>query len=150
MQLLVNLPGYETLTVNLNAEGALESYHLGCSSQTIKLFKQYLQDHGRSLRDWPLPNQKELEQKSLSSADRRAHLLMQELILKARGEWNLPYGGEMVCTCRGVSSESINHAITARASTTDDVSNWTTASTSCTTCKGKVEELIKYRYSKSV
>lgn len=145
MQLLVNLPGYETLSVTLNDSGVIDTYQLCCSSQTIKLFNQYVQDHGKTLRDWPVPNQKNLEQKNLSSADRRAHLLMQELILKARGEWNLPYAGEMVCTCRGVSSESINHAITAKACTTEDVSNWTTASTSCTTCKGKVEELIKYR-----
>lgn len=150
MQLLVNLPGYEMLTVTLNEAGVIETYQLCCSSQTIKLFNQYVQNHGKTLRDWPVPNQNTMSSVDLPSADRRAQLLMQELILKARGEWSLPYAGEMVCTCRGVSSESINHAITAKADTTEDVSNWTTASTSCTTCKGKVEELIKYRYLKSV
>lgn len=149
MQLLVNLPGYEMLTVNLNAQGMVESYQLCCSSQTIQLFHQHLQDHGTRLRDWPLPNENAIAQRGLSNAERRSQLLLQELILKARGEWKLPYRGEIVCTCRGVSSETINHAIAAKASSAEEVSNWTTASTSCTTCKGKVEELVKYRYLKS-
>jgi len=145
MLLIVNLPGYEKITVKINKDGDIESYQLCASSQTLNLFKQFIHSHGQRINQWPLPNIMDVESSNFKAETRRAHLLLQELILKARGIWKLPYSGEMVCTCRAVSSEVINNAITAKANTLEDVSNWTTASTSCTTCKDKVEELITYR-----
>jgi len=146
MQLSVNLPGYERINVYLNEAGEIESYQLCCTSMTLKIFKNCIHLHGKKIGAWPLPNKAGWVTGNISSDERRSQLLIQELILKSRQEWLLPYTQEIVCTCRGVSSETINDAITAKASTVEEISNWTTACTSCTTCKDKIEQILQFRH----
>ncbi len=75
----------------------------------------------------------------------RSSLLIKELILKARGEWEIPYANEVVCNCREVKAEAIDQVLAAGSLSVDAVSAWTTACTACTTCKSKIEDLIQFR-----
>ncbi len=159
MELIINLPGYENISLHLDDSGVIQHYQLCCSQQTTILFKSCLEKYGKKPSQWPKSNLFSYSQgldkfghsdnhHSSNNDERRAALLIQEIILRARGEWKPPYAGETVCNCRGVSSEEICHAITAKASSVEEVSQWTTASTSCTTCKDKIVELIQYRFLK--
>lgn len=143
MHLHINLPGYEDLKVTLNSQGEIESYQLQCSSSTLKLFEDQLLSFGRKLAQWTLPPMD--AEVSPVPEYRRSYLLLTELILKSQNLWLVPYQGEIVCTCRQVSSESIDQSIAAGANTVDTISVWTTACTSCTSCKTKIEEILGNR-----
>ncbi len=143
MRLHINLPGYEDLKVELNSQGEIASYQLQCSVSTLEFFEDQLKNFGRELAQWPLPTLDETTGRNKEK--RRSYLLMLELVLRARGEWGLPYEGETVCICREVSSEKIDQSIAAGAGSVETVALWTTACTSCTSCKGKIEEILKHR-----
>ncbi len=72
-------------------------------------------------------------------------ILLRELALKLKGEWNYPFSGDEVCHCRVVSCETIDRAIVVGAHTPKKVSDWTSASTACGTCRPDVEAMISYR-----
>lgn len=142
MQLQISLPGYEELTVQLNELGEISAYDLQTSTSTLELFENLLGRYGRKVAHWNLVV--DLPEGSTPS-ERRSHFLIGELIARARGLWALPYAGEMVCNCRQVTSEQIDHAIVAGAVDVTEVSQWTTACTSCTSCRGKIEEIVACR-----
>lgn len=72
-------------------------------------------------------------------------ILLRELILKIQGKWNFPYKQEEVCHCRVVSLETVDAAIVCGAHTPQRVSEWTSASTACGTCRPDVTNMIAYR-----
>ncbi len=146
MQLNVNLPGYEDLTVDLNEQGFIIGYHLQGSIKTVELFHQLKEKFGDEIIRWPNLVDERTQLHSRSPQERRSLLLLQELVLKAQGRKNVPYSGEIVCECRQVSSETIDKALLASASSVEEVAAWTTACTSCTSCKSKIEEIIQYRF----
>jgi len=74
-------------------------------------------------------------------------LLIRELLLKAQGRWAYPFCEEELCHCRAVPTEVVDRAICAGAHTTRQVSEQTSASTACGTCRPDVEAIIKYRLS---
>jgi NAD(P)H-nitrite reductase large subunit len=142
MQLQINLPGYEDLKIDLNGNGEIAGYHLQGSPQTVTLFEKLLGIYGRKISQWKMPD--ELPE-GCTLEERRSHFLLAEVIARAKSQWKLPFAGEMVCNCRQVTSESIDHAVVAGAMDVADVSTWTSACTSCTSCREKVESIIRNR-----
>ncbi|MEY4616977.1 MAG: hypothetical protein RJB66_1937 [Pseudomonadota bacterium] len=142
MQLQINLPGYEDIQIETNEQGEIISYHLQASPKTVGLFEDLLSRFGRKISQWKL-GAGLLEGASLE--ERRSHLLAAEIIARAKTQWAIPYAGEMVCNCRQVTSEKIDNAVVAGAMNVAEVSLWTNACTSCTSCRGKIEEIIRNR-----
>ena len=75
-------------------------------------------------------------------------LCLREVILKAQSKWLMPYTEEELCHCRAVPTAVVDQAICAGAHTTRQVSEQTSASTACGTCRPDVEAMIKYRLAK--
>lgn len=150
-QIQIEWPGYDRVRLRLSDEGILEAYHLEVSRFSLKIFKQALQKAGEKLALWEPSMVDTLIKEEVKKGHeealvvQRTRLLFHELILKAQGAWNIPYQQEIVCDCRQVSGERINHALAAGAADLAAVSLWTTACTSCTTCKNKIDELIQWR-----
>lgn len=76
-------------------------------------------------------------------------LLAREIFLKLRGEWNYPYTPEELCHCRAVPTAKVDQAVIHGAHTPERVSEQTSASTACGSCRFDVEAIIKYRLSGS-
>ncbi len=74
-----------------------------------------------------------------------AAMMMREALLRARGLWHPPYEEEELCHCRGVSTKRVQEAILIGAHTSRKVSEMTSASTNCGSCRPNVEALIAYR-----
>ena len=99
--------------------------------------------------------QKEVAQRSSAEADLmqwslpvgvdHCDLLIRELILRARGEWKLPFEEAELCHCRNVPTEVVDQAILSGAHECARVSSATSASTACGTCKPDVQKMINYR-----
>ncbi len=76
-------------------------------------------------------------------------ILLRELLLKARGEWNFPYTEDETCHCRVVPTEVVDQAICLGAHTPAKVSAMTSASTACGSCRPDVEAMIRYRLGRA-
>ncbi len=74
-----------------------------------------------------------------------AAMLMREILLRARGEWNFPYKEEELCHCRAVPALKVDAAVVVGSHTVGDVSRRTSAGTSCGTCQPDVQKVIAYR-----
>lgn len=100
-------------------------------------FLELIQDWREKLKgappEWPLP-----------PGSSTGAVLLREVILRARGEWNPPYEEEELCHCRAIPLKKVEDAIRAGAHTSEKVSRWTSASTACGTCRPDVEALLKY------
>lgn len=75
-------------------------------------------------------------------------MLLREIILKLKGQWNFPYEEDELCHCRAVLTSTVDGAILTGAHTSEEVSRLTSASTACGTCRPDVEAMIKYRLSR--
>lgn len=106
---------------------------IGCEALKQKL-QQMKSQHGMPVTNWPLPSEND-----------HVSLLICELILKLKGQWNHPYAHDEVCHCRTVSLETVEQAIFNGAHTPEMVSRWTSASTACGTCRPDVEKILQYR-----
>lgn len=82
-----------------------------------------------------------------STLNRQDHssILVRELILRLRGQFQLPYQESELCHCRAVPTEVVDRAIVAGSHTVQAVARVTSAGTSCGTCKPDTELLIEYR-----
>lgn len=76
-----------------------------------------------------------------------AQMVLREAILKLQDNWNYPYAEEELCHCRAILTKSVDDAILHGAHTPEKVSQLTSASTSCGSCREDVVEIIKYRMS---
>ncbi len=76
---------------------------------------------------------------------RPSDLLLRELLLKARNEWNYPYADAELCHCRCVPTAVVDQAICQGAHTPQKVSAMTSASTACGTCRPDVEAILRFR-----
>lgn len=85
----------------------------------------------------------------LSEGSNHVDLLINELILKTRGEWSFPVEVDEVCHCRQISTQEIDMAIIWGATQPSLVSIMTSASTACGTCRPTVQNMIEYRRGKS-
>ena len=89
--------------------------------------------------------QSDLLQWSLPTGVGHCDLLIRELILRARGEWKLPYEEVELCHCRNVPTDVVDQAILSGAHECARVSSATSASTACGTCRPDVQKMINYR-----
>lgn len=79
------------------------------------------------------------------SGSSHAAMLAREVLLKARGEWLLPYTEDELCHCRAVSTAKVDAAIVCGAHDVASVSRRTSAGTSCGNCQPDIERLLRYR-----
>ena len=75
-------------------------------------------------------------------------ILIREMVHRLQGRWQLPYDEPNICHCRAVPTANVDQAIIYGAHTPAKVSEMTSASTSCGTCRTDVEEMIEYRLGK--
>ena len=109
---------------------------IGCH-QLHSLVLQYTQNYkinNHGILHWPLP-----------TGNSHSEILLRELILKAKKEWNFPYEHVELCHCRAVLTSTVDQAIISGAHTPEKVSRLTSASTACGTCKPDVEQILKFR-----
>ena len=72
-------------------------------------------------------------------------ILLREVVLRLKGEWAPPFCEEELCHCRSVATQTVDLAICTGAHSARQVSERTSASTACGTCRPHVEALIQYR-----
>lgn len=125
------LAGRDLIEVVDHKEGR-QVHFLGCAS-FMKLVLEFKSQYGKDPAQWPLP-----------TGASHQELLVKELILKVRGQWAPPFTEDEICHCRNVSRQTVEEAILNGAQTPELVSRWTSASTSCGTCRPDVEALINY------
>lgn len=76
-----------------------------------------------------------------------ATLLLKELVLKIKNQWNPGDDDPEVCHCRKISQSSIERAIVLGAHTLEKVRKRTSANTGCGACMPDVLDLISKRVS---
>ena len=103
-------------------------------SQTLDLLNRLKKEFGENIEKWESP-------KENSHSD----ILIRELILKLKGEWNYPIQNEEVCHCRLVATQKVDKAITEGAHSIESVRRVTSANTACGTCQLDIEAMIRYR-----
>ncbi len=123
------LPGRDE--IHLSADGKLRA--IGCP-ELLKTCSDWRPKLNGSPKQWPLPE-----------GNSHSEVLLREAILKARGEWQLPYPDEELCHCRVVATTKVDAAIVTGAHTVSEVSRRTSAGTSCGTCQPDIKKLIAYR-----
>lgn len=141
MKYKAELQGRDFIEVELDAnsaDSAMRVNMVGCAS-FMDVMKSMRKNFGPDLRQWPVP-----------TATDHASLLVREIILKLQGQWEFPYKDAELCHCRSVETLTVDQAIVAGAHTTEKVSRWTTASTSCGTCRPQVQKIIDYRLGKKI
>jgi len=130
----VGLEGRDHIEVNMDGVTPKVQFR-GCT-ELMSLMQSMRKSFGVDLKQWPVPH-----------GTSHSEILLRELVLKLRGEWDYPYKEAEVCHCRGVSCHTIDQAIVAGAHTTTMVSRQTNASTNCGTCRPEVQKMIDYRLS---
>lgn len=108
----------------------------------LDLLKKYRlqnlqQEHRHTIKSLPVPE-----------GQSPAALCLREAILKLKGEWDYPYKDEELCHCRAVLTSVVDLAVCLGAHTPRKVSEQTSASTACGTCRPDVEAIIKFRLGK--
>ncbi len=106
---------------------------MGCT-ELLSLLRKYQVQHGKDPMHWPVP-----------TGSSHSELLLKEVLLKFRGQWNYPYGHEELCHCRSVATDKVDQAIIAGAHQCEVVSRQTGASMACGTCRPDVQKIIDYR-----
>lgn len=90
-----------------------------------------------------------LEAVPLPEGDSHQAMLLRELLLKARGEWQHPYPEQELCHCRAVPTAKVDAAVVCGAHDVASINQRTSAGTSCGSCQPDILSLIHYRKSKS-
>jgi len=138
IDIIVDLPGREhiELSMNVDAQGNIQSAKLhGIGGPDLL-------DLLVSWRPKFTGNVKNIE---VPEGSQPAAILLREIILKAKGQWNYPYNEDELCHCRAVPTKIVDMAIVTGAHTPEKVSQQTSSSTGCGTCRPDVESIIEYR-----
>ncbi len=98
--------------------------------------------------EWRKQLQGPLSSLVLPAGNSPFEILLREILLKMKGEWKFPYEQAEVCHCRMVSLEIVDSAIICGAHTPQKVSEWTSASTACGTCRPDVTAILAYRLAR--
>lgn len=69
-------------------------------------------------------------------------LLVNEFILKCRGEFKLAFDQTELCHCRMVPAEKVYNAIKQGAKTVEDICRTTLAGTGCGSCRPDSQQLL--------
>jgi bacterioferritin-associated ferredoxin len=128
----VGLDGRDHIEVNMETPTPKVQFR-GCT-ELMGLMQGMRKNFGVNIQQWPVPN-----------GSGHSEILLRELILQLRGDWNYPYKEAEVCHCRTVSCRTVDQAIVSGAHTTEIVSRQTSASTACGTCRPDVQKMIDYR-----
>ena len=131
----LQIPGREELTLDVSG-GQPKLTGIGDLS-FLKLLKEYRQHLTAGIEKLPIPK-----------GNSTGELMLREAILRAQGKWDFPFKEEETCHCRVISTEKVNQAILVGAHTSREVSEMTSASTACGTCRPDVEAMIDYRVNK--
>jgi bacterioferritin-associated ferredoxin len=123
------IPGRDE--IHLSDDGKLRA--LGCP-ELLKTVSEWRPKLKGPPKEWPLPQ-----------GNSHPEILLREAILKARGEWQLPYQDEELCHCRVVPTAKVDAAIVTGAHSVSEVSRRTSAGTSCGTCQPDIKKMIEYR-----
>lgn len=139
MKIKVELEGRDFIEVECEGQDSLQPGSvksvsiLGCAN-FMDMMQKMRKSFGADISKWPLPE-----------ATDHGSLLLKEMILKLRGQWNYPYSEDEVCHCRNISTKTIDQAVIAGAHTPEVVTRQTSASTACGTCRPEVQKIIDYR-----
>jgi bacterioferritin-associated ferredoxin len=136
MKIKVELEGRDFIEVDHDGGATKSVAFMGCH-EFMEMMQKMKKHFGADIAKWPLPEGKD-----------HSSLLLKEMILKLRGEWNFPYAEDEVCHCRNVATHTIDQAVIAGAHSTDVVTRQTSASTACGTCRPEVQKIIDYRLGK--
>lgn len=134
----VKLSGREEITLSLKVNEKNEvldsSFRAVGGLRLLKLIEQWRDKMNGNLSKIPLPEGKTTEA-----------IILREVLLKAKGEWNCPFNEDELCHCRAIPTKTVDEAIVTGAHSAEEVSRLTSASTACGTCRPDVEAMIKYR-----
>lgn len=142
MKIKVELEGRDYLEVECEGEDpsspgrVINVSLIGCT-EFMEMMQKMKRHFGVDLAKWPLPEGQD-----------HSSLLLREMILKLRGEWNFPYQEQEICHCRTISTHTVDQAVIAGAHTPEIVTRQTSASTACGTCRPEVQKIIDYRLGK--
>jgi bacterioferritin-associated ferredoxin len=139
MKLKVELEGRDLIEVEYEGETApgvlaVKSVSMIGCTDFMNMMHSMKRSFGADVSKWPLPNGTD-----------HGSLLLAEMILKLRGEWNFPYMDEELCHCRSIATQTVDQAIIAGAHSPEVVTRQTSASTACGTCRPTVQKIIDYR-----
>ncbi|MEN0060144.1 MAG: (2Fe-2S)-binding protein [Bdellovibrio sp.] len=142
MKIKVELDGRDYLEVECEGEdlshpGVVKKVSMVGCTEFMEMMRKMRRHFGNDIGKWPVPEGQD-----------HSSLLLREMILKLRGEWQFPYAEAEVCHCRSVSTHTIDQAVIAGAHSTEVVSRQTSASTNCGTCRPEVQKIIDYRLGK--
>lgn len=103
----------------------------------------------QTLAEWRPQLKGALQDIPLPEGSGTGAMMVRELLLKARGQWQYPYEHEELCHCRVVTTQAVDAAVLTGSHDPSQVSKQTSASTACGTCRPDVEAIIAYRLGKS-
>jgi NAD(P)H-nitrite reductase large subunit len=129
------------LTIHRNSSGAIESFDLSGLGR-LELLRG-IADLRQELKQGQLPARP-------PEGCEPHQILLREIVKKARSEWVFPYAQSELCHCRAVPADIVDQAIVYGAHTPEKVSEWTSASTACGSCRFDVEALLRYRLNSDV
>lgn len=139
MKIKVELEGRDYIEVDCEGEdphkpGKVQNVSvLGCT-EFMSTMRTMRKAFGVDVSKWPVPEGTD-----------HSSLLVKEMILKLRGEWQFPYAHAEICHCRTVATHTVDQAIIAGAHSPEVVTRQTSASTACGTCRPEVQKIIDYR-----
>ncbi|XGC79520.1 bacterioferritin-associated ferredoxin [Bdellovibrio bacteriovorus] len=142
MKLKAELAGRDYIEVDCEGEdlqkpGKVQKVSvLGCS-EFMDMIRKMRRSFGSDIAKWPVPEGTD-----------HSSLLLKEMVLKLRGQWQFPYAHAEICHCRTVATETVDQAIIAGAHSAEVVTRQTSASTACGTCRPEVQKIIDYRLEK--
>ncbi|MFN3697467.1 MAG: (2Fe-2S)-binding protein [Pseudobdellovibrio sp.] len=87
---------------------------------------------GHDPKKWPLLDEKKSE-----------CFILNEFILKLKGEYRPAYNHEEICHCRTITTEKVLNVIKDGCQSVGDVSRTTMAGTGCGSCHKDIEKLIQ-------
>jgi bacterioferritin-associated ferredoxin len=129
----VEIPGRDRIEYDAKNPQSLKV--IGCFQ--LQALIRTLQSTGSDVAKWKIP-----------LGDSHSDLLVRELILRSRGEWEFPVQEAETCHCRAVPTHTIDQAIICGAHSIDKVRRLTSANTACGTCFPEVEKILNYRLVK--
>ena len=129
---IVELDGCDRLEL-VSKNGNLSLKVIGCS-KLLELLASLKSEYGSDIKTWILPQGTSHE-----------FLLVRELILRSKGEWQPPFQHEEICHCRAISTRTVDQAILLGAHTSEVLTRRTSASSACGTCRPDVQDMIEYR-----
>lgn len=136
-KVVIDFPGHDQIIYDpalMDSQGAPEKPIIVGCLKLENLLNEMRAQHGSEVKSWPLP-----------IGHGHVEMLVRELILKARGEWEYPYQEIEICHCRSVSTETVDQAILAGCHTVSQIKKRSSASTACGTCQPDIEKILKLR-----